>query len=139
MSAETDKKVAIIQVGASQHLVRVGQKISANRLDLEAGQKLELGDKLTDQKVVLKVLSHLRGPKINGLKFKNKVRYIRRYGHRQELTSLEVMAIGTKAEQKTEAKTAGIVSNKPAAKTTAKKPTVKKVTTAKTKKVGQDG
>jgi len=89
-------EVAIIAVGGKQHLVRVGEKISVNRLEIKEGDTLQEIDLLKKLPVTLKAIAHNLGDKINGIKFHRKVRYTRHYGHRQHLTELEVIAIGDK-------------------------------------------
>jgi large subunit ribosomal protein L21 len=53
---------------------------------------LDPGD-LGKIKVQATVTGHERGKKIHGLKFKPKRGYKRRYGHRQDLTRLEIADI----------------------------------------------
>lgn len=109
-----EHKLAVVSAGGKQHVVRAGKKIVVNQVAEKEGTTLSLSDQLSDQQVQLKVLRHFLGEKISGLKFKNKVRYLKRYGHRQKLSELEVVSLGAsvKAEPK---------------KTVAKPKTVKKV------------
>jgi hypothetical protein len=46
-------------------------------------------------RVVAEVIEHLRGDKILVFKYKNKVRYRRRHGHRQDYTRLSIKEIVT--------------------------------------------
>jgi large subunit ribosomal protein L21 len=129
-------EVAIIAVGGKQHLVRVGEKISVNRLEIKEGDTLQEIDLLKKLPVTLKAIAHNLGDKINGIKFRRKVRYTRHYGHRQHLTQLEVIAIGdkkpvvetavSKAAPSDELKKP---STKAVKKTETKKPAVKKAVT----------
>ena len=48
---------------------------------------------LSGAKVTAEVVEHLRGPKIDILKYKNKTGYRRRQGHRQEQTVVKVTGI----------------------------------------------
>lgn len=89
----------IIEVGGKQHLVTAGARVTANRSPLEVGATLDAVNILNGSKVQLTVAAHTFGPKINGLKFKNKVRYLKRYGHRQGQTVFEVGG-AKKAESK---------------------------------------
>ncbi|MDR1033471.1 MAG: 50S ribosomal protein L21 [Bifidobacteriaceae bacterium] len=99
---------AVVKVGGHQEKVHVGGTIVANRLDGAVGDKIDLpailleqDGKLTVEPKKLKdvlvsceiVNDSEQGKKINVLKFKNKVRYIRRIGARQQLTRLKVLAI----------------------------------------------
>jgi large subunit ribosomal protein L21 len=95
---------AIVRVGGKQYRVEKGDSIVVDRLSAEAGDKVDLepllyadGDKsvlepgeLGKVKVQATVTAHERGKKIHGLKFKPKRGYKRRYGHRQDLTRLQV-------------------------------------------------
>jgi large subunit ribosomal protein L21 len=100
-------KMAIISLGGKQHIVQVGTQLAVNRLVAEVGAKLDTtallvadGEKITvgtpevdKAKVSLKVLEHSRGTKVTVSRFKAKSRYRRKLGHRQPLTSVEVLAI----------------------------------------------
>ena len=53
-----------------------------------------IGTPLVDgARVVAEVIEHLRGEKILVFKYKNKVRYRRKFGHRQHVTRLVVESI----------------------------------------------
>ena len=95
---------AIVKTGGKQYRVEPGQTLVVERLSASEGDKVPLepllfrdDDKLVDEagelqkvKVEATVVGHERGPKIRVLKFKPKLGYKRRTGHRQELTRLEV-------------------------------------------------
>lgn len=99
----------IIEVGGKQHLVSAGARITANRSPLEVGATLDAVNILDGSAAQLTVVAHTFGPKIDGLKFKNKVRYLKRYGHRQAQTIFEVAGA-----KKVEAKKATAPKKKPA-------------------------
>ena len=98
---------AIVKVGGKQYRVEKGDSIVVDRMRADEGDKVELqpllyadGDKsLLDPgelgriTVRATVTGHERGKKIHGLKFKPKKGYKRRYGHRQDLTRLEIADI----------------------------------------------
>ena len=98
---------AIVRVGGKQYRVEEGQSILVDRMRADEGDKVDLqpllfadGDKsLLDSgelgKVTVQavVTGHERGKKIHGLKFKPKRGYKRRYGHRQDLTRIEIADI----------------------------------------------
>ena len=120
-----ESTVAIISLGGKQHLVSQGATVVVNKLDSKEGEVLDLPDMLSNRTVQAKVVSHQLGKKVNGLKFKAKTRYFKRYGHRQSQTSVEVVSIGAASQKATET-----------AKPTVKKTTpAKKVTSVKAKKV----
>jgi len=87
----TDQKWTVIELGGKQHLVAAGSHITVNRLEAKEGDTVTAKNLLDGSSIQLKVKTHGFGPKINGLKFKNKVRYLKRYGHRQPQTVLEVV------------------------------------------------
>jgi large subunit ribosomal protein L21 len=98
---------AIVKVGGKQYRVEKGDSIVVDRMRADEGDKVDLeallyadGDKsvldpgeLGKVKVSATVTGHERGKKIHGLKFKPKRGYKRRYGHRQDLTRLEIADI----------------------------------------------
>jgi len=106
-----ERKIAIIELGGKQHLVREGVKVVVNKLTEEVDKILKLVNILNQEPVEVKVLTHQLGPKINGLKFKAKTRYYKRYGHRQQQTVVEVLTIGGK----TSVETKKVVNSKPKA------------------------
>ena len=109
---------AIVRVGGKQYRVEEGDSIVVDRLSAGEGDKLELepllfadGDKtvfdgadLGKVKVHATVTGHERGKKIHGLKFKPKRGYKRRFGHRSQLTRLEISSIKAQARRSGEAK-----------------------------------
>ncbi len=123
-----DKVVAIVELGGHQHLVSEGASIVVNKIAQKEGETFNVPNLLNDQSVSLKVKNHQRGPKISGLKFKAKTRYFKRYGHRQEQTVVEVLAIKTKITEKPTVSVEKVAPKRPVAKkaTAAKKPTVSK-------------
>ena len=98
---------AIVRVGGKQYRVEEGQSILVDRIHADEGDKVDLqpllfadGDKsvldsgeLGRVKIQAVVTGHERGKKIHGLKFKPKRGYKRRYGHRQDLTRIEIADI----------------------------------------------
>lgn len=96
---------AVIKSGGRQYKVSVGEKLEVNRLPVEEGAQVEIGEVLlisdADQtmigapfvenaKVVATVGGHPRGKKVIVFKYKSKKRYRHRRGHRQELTVLTI-------------------------------------------------
>jgi large subunit ribosomal protein L21 len=91
-----------------QYRVEEGQVIQVALLDAEPGSQVELGEVLMigggDQaqvgaplvegaKVLAKVVGNTKGEKIIVFKYKNKKRYRRRTGHRQQYTSIAISEI----------------------------------------------
>lgn len=99
---------AIIQTGGKQYRVQPGDTIEVERLEGEPGATLDLAhvlmvggdgdtrvapDALAGAVVKAEVLDHKRGEKIIVFRFKSKVRYRRKTGHRQSLTRLRITDI----------------------------------------------
>lgn len=86
------------------------QTVDVDRLRAEPGSTIELRDVLLvsgdggvrvgaplvqHARVIAEVVEHLRGDKIRIFKYKNKTRYRRRMGHRQDFTRLTIREILT--------------------------------------------
>lgn len=104
---------AIVKTGGNQTKVSVDDIIVVNRMKDEKGKiyadgaKVTLdavlfvdgdkvvsdADKLKKVKVEAEVVQQERGNKITAMKFKNKTRYRKRWGHRQELTRLKIKSV----------------------------------------------
>ncbi len=100
---------AIVRAGGRQEKVAVGDVVVMDRVAGEPGSQVDLqvllvvdGEQVTTDAAVLanasvkaEIVEHLRGPKIDILKYKNKTGYRRRQGHRSELTAVKVNDIST--------------------------------------------
>ncbi|MCB1141896.1 MAG: 50S ribosomal protein L21 [Leptospiraceae bacterium] len=98
---------AVITIGNQQFKVEEGQTFLSQRTGKEVGTEFESAIHLLAQenkvhigtplvsgaKAVLKVVSDVRGDKIQGFKYKKRKSYYRRWGHRQELQKLQVVSI----------------------------------------------
>jgi large subunit ribosomal protein L21 len=110
---------AIVETGGKQYKVSPGQKIDVDRLAVAGGKDIELSrvlliadDKDTivgspaieGAKVVATCLSEGKSDKVIVFKYKPKVRYRRKKGHRQVYSTLEIKEIvkpgGETAEKK---------------------------------------
>ena len=95
---------AVVKTGGKQYRVEQGQQLDIERV---AGDQVELtpvlvvdggniiatpGD-LANAKVTARVVGETKGPKIDGFKYKNKSRSRRRWGHRQQYTTIEITEI----------------------------------------------
>jgi large subunit ribosomal protein L21 len=100
---------AVIKTGGKQYIVREGDELKVEKLDLEPGgtvdfevlmtaeedgSKVTIGAPLLDQKITGKVLEHGRGKKLEIIKYKPKSRYRRHTGHRQPFTKVKIEKIG---------------------------------------------
>lgn len=154
---------ATIKTGGKQYNVCVGDVFDIEKVDAKAGDKINLdpiciidGDKIeadpakaAKTAVKAEVLEQHKGDKVIVFKFKRRKNYKVKNGHRQQLTKIRIVEIGSekftgkkaaakpaakKAPAKAAAKPAAKKADaKPAAKkatTVAKKPAAKKTTTA---------
>jgi large subunit ribosomal protein L21 len=108
VAAPESTAYAIVETGGKQYRVKVGDRISVERLAVEGGNAVTFdrvllvggdGDTRVGAPVVdgatvtANVDDHFRGEKIVVFKYKPKKRYRKRLGHRQELTHLTITAI----------------------------------------------
>jgi large subunit ribosomal protein L21 len=101
---------AIVETGGKQYRVKPGDTIAVERLTGEPGEVLDLGRVLlvgsdgngdtrigapaVDSATVrAEVVAHARGEKIVVFRYKSKVRYRRKTGHRQSLTRVRITDI----------------------------------------------
>lgn len=106
---------AVVRTGGKQYRVEPGTILEVERLPVEAGTTVDLDDVLLIEqdgavtvgaptiegaKVVADVLAQDRHDKIIVFKYKAKVRYRRRVGHKQPLTRLAVREIVAKGAPK---------------------------------------
>lgn len=106
---------AIVQCGASQYKVGIGDIIRTERIDSKVGEKIELEEVLlikdennlrvgkpllSGVKIIAEVKEQGKGKKIIIAKFKKRKGYRRKAGHRQEYTTLLIKEIKLPAEVK---------------------------------------
>src|SRR2546429_8672079 len=100
---------AIVETGGKQYRVKPGDPIAVERVAGEPGEVLDLdrvllvagdGDAarvgspgVAGAVVRAEVVEHIRGEKIIVFRYKSKVRYRRKTGHRQSLTRLRITDI----------------------------------------------
>ena len=109
---------AVVRTGGKQYRVAPGDKIVVEKLDGNAGDRIELGEvllagdgsdlKSTDGlKVAAEIIAQAKGDKVTVFKKRRRHNYRRKKGHRQQHTILRITAIGDhKAEKKADAKPA---------------------------------
>jgi large subunit ribosomal protein L21 len=105
-----EKIYAIIEIGGKQYKVAPKQTIEVERLDVAEGDRIELdkvlfiggqgdtrlGDPLIKgAKVVATALGEAKGEKVIAFRYKSKVRYRSKKGHRQTYTKILVNEIVT--------------------------------------------
>lgn len=101
---------AVIETGGKQYLIETGTLVKIEKLDVEAGKEvvfdkilLLANDEGTQVKIgtpyiegasiAADVEAQGRSKKIRVVKFKNKVRYKRVQGHRQNFTKIKVKEV----------------------------------------------
>ena len=99
---------AIIKTGGKQYKVAEGARIVVEKLEGEPEATVELSEVLmvtgdagvqlgtptvTGARVIAKIVVQGKGKKVNGFTFKPKKGERRRYGHRQQLTTLRIESI----------------------------------------------
>lgn len=100
---------AIVEIGGRQHMVEPDKTVKVDKLDAETGDEISL-DKvlaisddegelkvgtpyLDKASVTARVVQQGRDRKVRIVKFKAKKHYLRKKGHRQHFTQLQVMEI----------------------------------------------
>ena len=112
-------KYAVIKVGARQYRVEEGEYLLVDRQPYAEGEIFEpsvlliggdgnasFGDGLGSAAVKVKILEHLRGPKVIIGKHRRRTGYRRRNGFRAELTRIQIEKIGAVRKKKAKATTA---------------------------------
>ena len=99
---------AVVQTGGKQYRVTEGATLRVEKIKADEGASVELdkvlmvgeGDSVRigtpyveGGKVTATVKSHGRGKKVNILKFKRRKHHMKRQGHRQWYTELEITGI----------------------------------------------
>lgn len=99
---------AVVQSGGKQYKVEVGKTIDVEQLPAEVGSTVDLvpvlmvsGDEgfhlgnpvVQGAKVTADVVQHGRGKKLIVFRYKQKTRYRKKTGHRQNFTRLEIKSI----------------------------------------------
>ena len=99
---------AVIQTGGKQYRVSEGDTLRVEKIGAEEGAEMELdkvlmiadGDNIKvgapyveGGKVSATIKSHGRGKKVNIVKFRRRKQYLKRQGHRQSYTELQITGI----------------------------------------------
>ena len=99
-----DNLIAVIKTGGKQYKVKEGDILNIEKLKapfrhgMSNGKikKIEFEDILSGKKVSAKILGEEKGEKVKILKFRRKTRYLRRQGHRQKYTKIQIEKINVK-------------------------------------------
>ena len=102
---------AVIKTGGKQYLVEQGTIINIEKLIGSPGEKIKFEEVLLTSlsgkvivgkpivkgsNVVGEIEQQFKGPKVQGIRYKNKTRHAVRTGHRQNLTSVVIKDLGSK-------------------------------------------
>jgi len=139
---------AIIETGSKQYTVAVGDKIHVEKLAVKTGETVEFPvlavmdgkaskigtPHVSGTSVTAKSLGDGKGKKVIVFKYKPKIGYRNKRGHRQPYTELEIISIGSVVKAKAAPAAEAAVSEAPKAAETAEKKTapVAKPATEKT-------
>jgi large subunit ribosomal protein L21 len=101
-------KIAIIKTGGKQYKVKEGDALKIEKLALDDGKKVKfetlliadengkdvnVGMPTLGEKVEGEILEHGKNDKVTVVKYKNKTRYLRTKGHRQQYTKVKINKI----------------------------------------------
>ncbi|HET6602935.1 MAG TPA: 50S ribosomal protein L21 [Xanthomonadaceae bacterium] len=98
---------AVMVTGGKQYRVMQGEVLRVERLQADPGASVEfdkvlmigdgenvhLGDALADAKVTATVKAHGRSDKVRIIKFRRRKHHMKRMGHRQDYTEIEITGI----------------------------------------------
>lgn len=101
---------AVIATGGKQYLVKEGDSLRIEKIEgvkgdavdfdkilliaEEDGSKVEVGTPHLSAKVTAEILEQAKADKVSVVKYKAKVRYLKRVGHRQHFTKVKITKIG---------------------------------------------
>lgn len=101
---------AVIKTGGQQYRVCEGDVLAVEKIDSAVGKSVIFDEVLmlaNDEKTAIgtpfvvgvsveaNIIDHLRAKKIMVIKFKRRKNYMRRQGHRQNLTKIKITKINT--------------------------------------------
>jgi large subunit ribosomal protein L21 len=101
-------KIAIIKTGGKQYKVKEGDALKIEKLALDDGKKVKfetlliadengkdfnVGMQTLGEKVEGEILEHGKNDKVLVVKYKNKTRYLRTKGHRQQYSKILIKKI----------------------------------------------
>ena len=110
---------AIVKTGGKQYKVALGDKLNVEKLPAEVGDKVELATicvvdgkdviadpaKAAETKVQAVVIDQFKDKKVIVFKFKKRKNYKRKRGHRQNLTRIQIVGIGSETYKEPAKKT----------------------------------
>jgi len=98
---------AVLVTGGKQYRVAQGETLRVEKLEAEAGSEItfdnvlllgdsdgiKVGEALNGAKVTAKVVGHGRAEKVRIIKFRRRKHHMKRQGHRQHYTEIEITGI----------------------------------------------
>ncbi|MEN9921025.1 MAG: hypothetical protein RLZZ517_3 [Candidatus Parcubacteria bacterium] len=102
------KEYAIIETGAKQYIVAVGDKLKIEKIEgvktgdtiefdkvllVDNGSEAKVGTPFLSSKVKANVIEIAKDKKVQVIKYKSKSRYFVKQGHRQTLMKVEILSI----------------------------------------------
>ena len=98
---------AVLVTGGKQYRVMQGETLRVEKLEAEAGSEIkfdnilmlgdsdgiQVGDALKGASVTAKVVGHGRADKVRIIKFRRRKHHMKRQGHRQHYTEIEITGI----------------------------------------------
>ena len=98
---------AVLVTGGKQYRVAQGETLRVEKLEAEAGNSITfdnilllgdgdgitVGDALKGASVTAKVVGHGRADKVRIIKFRRRKHHMKRQGHRQHYTEIEITGI----------------------------------------------
>ncbi|WP_411832519.1 50S ribosomal protein L21 [Pseudoxanthomonas mexicana] len=98
---------AVVVTGGKQYRVTQGETLRVEKLEAEAGNEvtfdnilmlgdadgIKVGDALKGATVTAKVVGHGRADKVRIIKFRRRKHHMKRQGHRQHYTEIEITGI----------------------------------------------
>lgn len=95
---------AVIETGGKQYRVAPGDRLDVERVEgeevtlrpvllVDGDTVIATRDQLGGATVTARVVGEANGPKITGFTYKNKSNQRRRWGHRQQYTTIEITGI----------------------------------------------
>ncbi len=96
--------IAVIKTGGKQYKIEEGDIITVEKIEGENGAKIifdevlfmgdekdvKIGEELKDAKVEGEIVDQLRAKKVITVKHKPKKRYLKKIGHKQQITQIEI-------------------------------------------------
>ena len=105
---------AVLVTGGKQYRVAQGETLRVEKLEAEPGSEvtfddilmlgdsdgIKLGDALNGASVTAKVVGHGRADKVRIIKFRRRKHHMKRQGHRQHYTEIEITGINGSGDGK---------------------------------------